>query len=112
MVQEYVGGETLKERLDRLNQPMEEQEVLTYASQMLDILNDLAKQTPASAGTPGYAPLEQLQGNADPRSDLYALAATMHHLLTNRNPRNFPPFVYPMARMQNPQLSLEVERVL
>src|SRR5580765_3845920 len=43
------------------------------------------KQTTA-LGTPGYAPPEQCQGNAELRSDLYALAATMHHLLTNHDP--------------------------
>src|SRR5205085_12068812 len=46
MVQEYVGGESLKDRIDRLNQPLEEREVLIYASQVLDTLNDLARQTP------------------------------------------------------------------
>jgi eukaryotic-like serine/threonine-protein kinase len=60
----------------------------------------------------GYAPLEQFQGHAEPRSDLYALGATMHHLLTKRNPRNYPPFVYPLACQINPQLSKEVERIL
>ncbi len=34
-----------------------------------------------------YAPLEQIQGaGTDPRSDLYSLAATLHHLMTNRLP--------------------------
>src|SRR5436189_5863132 len=74
-------------------------------------LNARRKQTSA-LGTPGYAPPEQYQGNADPRSDLYALAATMHHLLTNRDQRNYPPFAYPSARSLNPKLSLETERVL
>src|SRR6266568_1348078 len=69
------------------------------------------KQTTA-LGTPGYAPPEQYQGNADARSDLYALAATLHHILTNRDPRNHPPFTYPPARTLNPQLSPEIERVL
>ncbi len=73
--------------------------------------NAKRKQTSA-LGTPGYAPPEQYQGNADVRSDLYALAATLHHLVTNRDPRNFPPFNYPPARSINPQVSPELERLL
>src|SRR5437764_13274079 len=73
--------------------------------------NAQRKQTSA-LGTPGYAPPEQYQGNADPRSDLYALAATLHHLLTNRDPRNHPPFTYPPVRALNPQLSPEIDKVL
>lgn len=69
------------------------------------------KQTSA-LGTPGYAPPEQYQGNADARSDLYALAATLHFLLTHRDPRDEPPFNYPRVRTLNAQLSLEAERVL
>ncbi|GCE19394.1 protein kinase domain-containing protein [Dictyobacter kobayashii] len=69
------------------------------------------KQTTA-LGTPGYAPPEQYQGNADVRSDIYALAATLHHLVTNRDPRNYPPFNYPAARTLNKQVSPELERIL
>src|SRR6266702_2820125 len=154
MVQEFVDGENLEDRLDRTNQPLPEQDALTYASQVLDILDYLEQQKPpivhrdikpaniiigskdkrahlvdfgiaradtarnvkrkqtSALGTPGYAPPEQYQGNADPRSDLYALAATLHHLLTNRDPRNEPPFAYPPVRALNPRLSLETERVL
>ncbi len=77
-----------------------------------DVARNAKRKQTSALGTPGYAPPEQYQGNADPRSDLYALAATMHHLLTNRDPRNHPPFVYPPVRALNPQLSPEIERVL
>jgi serine/threonine protein kinase len=37
--------------------------------------------------TPNYAPLEQIQGKGtDPRSDIYALGATLYHLVTNIKP--------------------------
>ncbi|HEY3999741.1 MAG TPA: serine/threonine-protein kinase, partial [Candidatus Xenobia bacterium] len=43
------------------------------------------------AGTLGYAPAEQMQGRAERASDLYALGATMYHLLTGQPPRVFSP---------------------
>src|SRR5437764_7115517 len=140
--------------MDKTNQPMKEREALGYASEVLDVLDYLAQQTPpvvhrdikpaniiisskdkrahlvdfgiaradvarnakrkqtSALGTPGYAPPEQYQGNADPRSDLYALGATLHHVLTNRDPRNYPPFIYPPVRTLNQQLSAETKRVL
>ncbi|HEY5006153.1 MAG TPA: serine/threonine-protein kinase, partial [Ktedonobacteraceae bacterium] len=154
MVQEYVEGEDLEQRLERTKQPMGERDALLCASEVLDILEYLAQQTPpivhrdikpaniiigakdkrahlvdfgiaradetknaqrkqtAALGTPGYAPPEQYQGNADPRADLYALAATLHHIVTNRDPRNSPPFIYPPVRSLNTQLSPDIERIL
>lgn len=41
-------------------------------------------------GTSGYAPLEQFWGRAVPASDLYALGATLIHLLTGVNPADLP----------------------
>lgn len=42
-----------------------------------------------AAYTPRYAPLEQIQGSGtDPRSDLFALGATLYHLLTGYPPIN------------------------
>lgn len=38
-------------------------------------------------GTIGYAPPEQYKGVCTVQSDIYALGATLHHLLTNRDPR-------------------------
>ena len=41
-------------------------------------------------GTSGYAPLEQFWGQAVPASDLYALGATLIHLLTGIPPADLP----------------------
>jgi tRNA A-37 threonylcarbamoyl transferase component Bud32 len=45
-------------------------------------------------GTQGYAPPEQYRGLMEPRSDIFALGATMHHLLTGRDPQEEPPFSF------------------
>ncbi len=45
-------------------------------------------------GTAGYAPPEQYQGQSTPKSDVYALAATMYHLLTDDDPGDHP-FSFP-----------------
>lgn len=45
-------------------------------------------------GTEGYSPPEQYKGLASPAADIYALGATMHHLLTRRDPRLEPPFSF------------------
>lgn len=56
-------------------------------------------------GTPGYAPPEQYQGLATFASDIYALAATLHHALTGRDPRDEPPFSFPPVYGLRPAIS-------
>ncbi|HEU5381142.1 MAG TPA: protein kinase [Ktedonobacteraceae bacterium] len=73
---------------------------------------DGQRRKTTALGTPGYAPPEQYQGYADPRSDLYALAATLHHLLTNRDPGEYAPFQFPPIRTLNPRLSPQLEQIL
>lgn len=52
-------------------------------------------------GTEGYAPPEQYGlGQTDPRSDIYALAATLYHVLTGDDPRHHP-FQFPMLTSSN-----------
>ena len=53
-------------------------------------------------GSPGYAPPEQYgQGQTEPRSDIYALGATLHHLITGRDP-SISPFKWPTLHSLNP----------
>ncbi|MGC9335613.1 MAG: serine/threonine-protein kinase [Anaerolineae bacterium] len=57
-----------------------------------------------AAGTPGYTPLEQWQMQPSLKSDIYALGATVHHLLTAHDPRDrFTSF---------PELDFEILRSL
>jgi serine/threonine-protein kinase len=56
-------------------------------------------------GTPGYAPPEQYQGLATPASDIYALGATLHHLLTGRDPTEQMPFDFPVVNSVNSSVS-------
>ncbi len=65
-------------------------------------------------GTEGYAPPEQYRGVADPRTDIYALGATLHHLATRVDPRFETPFTFNQRplRASNPNISLAFEAVV
>lgn len=65
-------------------------------------------------GTEGYSPPEQYRGVAGLRGDLYALGATLHHLLTKRDPRLEPPFTFHERppRQINPALSEGIEAII
>lgn len=79
-------------------------------------------KTATMVGTQGYAPPEQYKGKVEPRSDLYALGATMHHALSGRDPATEPPFSFPpledvcplgcnpaLARLVNDALAYKLE---
>jgi serine/threonine protein kinase len=52
-------------------------------------------------GTEGYSPPEQYRGEASPMGDIYALGATLHHLLTKRDPRSEAPFSFAERPIQS-----------
>jgi serine/threonine protein kinase len=73
-------------------------------------------------GTIGYTPAEQWQQQAEPRSDVYALAATLHTLLTGYQPSwtetDIPDIMrghkgaFPPARSINAAISPEIESLI
>jgi serine/threonine protein kinase len=76
-------------------------------------------------GTPGYTPPEQWQSSPQPASDIYALGATMHHLLTGRDPREqFAEYaqltmqivkslsIWPRLREIRPEVSEEMDELV
>ena len=64
--------------------------------------------------TIGYAPPEQLHGSPEPRSDLYALGATLHRVLTHHDAVNNKPtiFAFPPVRSLRPDVSPAFEQVI
>ena len=76
-------------------------------------------------GTPGYSPPEQWLQKPEPRSDIYALGASLHHLLSSHDPRDAfaeedvltPAMVlgaapFPLIRKLNKRVSPAIERVI
>ena len=65
-------------------------------------------------GTEGYSPPEQYRGEATFQTDIYALGATMHHLLTRRDPRLEAPFSFAdrPIRAINPNVSNELDAII
>lgn len=61
--------------------------------------------------TKGYSPPEQYVGKTDPRSDIYSLGMTLHHLVTGVNP-DMPPYETAPIRAINPKLSRSLEAII
>jgi len=62
-------------------------------------------------GTQGYSPPDQYRGEATPKVDIYALGATLHHLLTLRDPRLEAPFSFNERPIQDINNSVSDELV-
>lgn len=67
----------------------------------------------AALGTRGYAPPEQYQGRSEPKSDIYALGATLHHMLSGEDPANAPAlFQFTPLRRALPGISPALEALV
>ena len=66
----------------------------------------------APLGTPGYAPMEQYTNQVEPRTDVYALGATLHHLLSGRDPRTDNSFDFPPLSQYLPGVRPELETLI
>lgn len=66
---------------------------------------------PSVYGTDGYAPPEQYRGKTVPRSDVFALAATAYHLLTDDDPSKHPFKWEALPRLPR-ELGIALERAL
>lgn len=65
-------------------------------------------------GTEGYSPPEQYRGEATQLADIYALGATLHHVLTRKDPGLEAPFSFSERpiRQINANVSFELETVI
>lgn len=152
LVIEYVHGKDLEEILNESQSFFSEEQVITWAIELCDVLTYLHGHKPepiifrdmkpsnvmvnhnnniilvdfgiaklfksgqkgTMIGTEGYSPPEQYRGEATPQADIYALGATMHHVLTRTDPRLEPPFTFGdrPVRKVNSSVSAELEAVI
>jgi serine/threonine protein kinase len=71
----------------------------------------LGQEASSLFGTQGYAAPEQHQGRSEPRSDVYALASTVYHLLTDDDPGEHP-FHFPQISALPGPVADALERAL
>jgi len=62
--------------------------------------------------TVGYFAPEQVHGSTEQVSDIYGLAATLHHALTGYDPNEHMSFFYPSIRSLNSAVSSRMEAIL
>ncbi len=59
-----------------------------------------------------YLAPEHIRGEFSPSSDLFSLAATLHHAITGYDPHQHQAFFYPPARRLNPVVTAQMEATL
>ncbi|NWJ47159.1 MAG: protein kinase [Chloroflexi bacterium] len=63
-------------------------------------------------GTKGYVAPEQKEGDAEPRSDLYSLAATMYYMLSGSVPDDPQQRMQGALRRLNPKVEVDLEEII
>ena len=132
LVLEFIHGKNLEQVLAEAQTFLPEEQVLSWAVELCDVLEYLHAHKPepiifrdvkpsnimstlqnhialvdfgiakvfesgqknTMVGTQGYSPPDQYRGEATPKVDIYALGATIHHLLTLRDPQLEAPFSF------------------
>jgi len=152
LVMEFVDGDNLEVKLQQRRAPFLEEDVISWAIALCDVLDYLHTHEPepiifrdikpanvminnrnqirlvdfgiaktfqtgskgTMIGTEGYSPPEQYRGEATESVDIYALGATLHHLLSNQDPRTEPPFTFDERpiREKNPEVSVALETII
>src|SRR5579885_1187601 len=72
----------------------------------------VSQKTATMVGTHGYAPPEQYEGKTEPRTDLYALGATMLNLLTGWDPAAHAPLSFPRLRQLRQDCHQALEEII
>ncbi|MCE5257667.1 MAG: protein kinase [Chloroflexi bacterium] len=86
--------------------------LVDFGTARLAVPSGVLGQSQASVyGTEGYAPPEQYQGHPVARSDVFSLAASIYHLLTDDDPRTHP-FQFPKLKALPRELSIALEHAL
>jgi len=152
LVLEHVNGKDLEAVLNESQGFMPEEQVISWAVELCDVLEYLHGHKPepiifrdmkpsnvmvnvqnhivlvdfgiakifksgqkgTMIGTEGYSPPEQYRGDATPLADIYALGATLHHILSRKDPRLEAPFTFSERpiRQSNPAVSPDFETVI
>lgn len=132
LVMEFINGRDLDSILGETTTFFPEDQVLTWAIELCDVLEYLHHHKPEAiifrdmkpsnvmvnlqnhvvlvdfgiakkfeggkkntmVGTQGYSPPDQYRGEATPAVDIYALGASLHHILTLKDPRLEAPFSF------------------
>lgn len=152
LVMELIQGYNLETIINQSQDFISEDQVITWAIELCDVLEYLHNQKPQPTifrdmkpanvmitpenrlilvdfgiakafqvgqkgtmiGTEGYSPPEQYRGEATPAVDVYALGATLHHVLTRKDPRIETPFTFSERPIReiNPNVSVQIETIV